>query len=40
MLLGKVVGSLVASQKESSMEGFKFLVLRRRTGRGRALRHR
>jgi microcompartment protein CcmK/EutM len=29
MLLGRVVGSLVASQKEPSMEGFKFLVLKR-----------
>jgi len=29
MLLGKVVGTLVATQKEPSMEGFKFLVLRR-----------
>jgi ethanolamine utilization protein EutN/carbon dioxide concentrating mechanism protein CcmL len=28
MLLGKVVGTLVASQKEESMRGFKFLVLR------------
>jgi len=28
MLLGKVVGTLVATQKEPSMEGFKFLVLR------------
>jgi len=28
MLLGKVVGTLVASLKEPSMEGFKFLVLR------------
>ena len=28
MLLGKVVGSLVASRKEPLMEGFKFLVLR------------
>lgn len=28
MLLGKVVGTLVASRKEPSMEGFKFLVLR------------
>jgi microcompartment protein CcmK/EutM len=28
MLLGKVVGTLVASRKEASMEGFKFLVLR------------
>ena len=28
MLLGKVVGTLVATQKEPSMEGFKFLVVR------------
>lgn len=28
MLLGKVVGTLVASRKDPSMEGFKFLVLR------------
>jgi len=28
MLLGKVVGTLVASRKEPSMEGFKLLVLR------------
>jgi microcompartment protein CcmK/EutM len=28
MLLGKVVGTLVASRKEPSMEGFKFLVVR------------
>ena len=28
MLLGKVVGSLVTSRKEPSMEGFKFLVVR------------
>jgi microcompartment protein CcmK/EutM len=28
MLLGRVAGTLVASQKEASMEGFKFLVLR------------
>jgi microcompartment protein CcmK/EutM len=28
MLLGRVVGSLVASRKEPLMEGFKFLVLR------------
>ncbi len=27
MLLGKVVGTLVANRKEPSMEGFKFLVL-------------
>ncbi len=29
MLLGKVVGTLVASRKEPAMEGFKFLVLKR-----------
>ncbi len=28
MLLGKVVGTLVATRKEASMEGLKFLVLR------------
>ena len=28
MLLGRVVGTLVATRKEPSMEGFKFLVLR------------
>ena len=28
MLLGKVVGTLVATRKEPSMEGFKFLVVR------------
>jgi microcompartment protein CcmK/EutM len=28
MLLGKVVGTLVASHKEPSMEGLKFLVLK------------
>ena len=28
MLLGKVVGTLVATRKETSMEGLKFLVLR------------
>jgi len=28
MLLGKVVGTLVASRKEPSMEGLKFLVLK------------
>lgn len=28
MLIGKVVGTLVATRKEPSMEGFKFLVLR------------
>jgi carbon dioxide concentrating mechanism protein CcmL len=29
MLLGRVVGTLVATQKEPSMQGFKFLVVRR-----------
>lgn len=28
MLLGRVVGTLVASHKEASMEGLKFLVIR------------
>ncbi len=28
MLLGKVKGTVVATQKESSMEGFKFLVVK------------
>lgn len=28
MLLGKVKGTVVASQKESSMDGFKFLVVK------------
>lgn len=28
MLLGKVVGTLVATRKETSMEGLKFLVLK------------
>ena len=28
MLLGRVVGTLVASRKEASMEGLKFLVVR------------
>ena len=28
MLLGKVVGTLVASRKETTMEGLKFLVLK------------
>lgn len=28
MLLGKVAGTLVASRKDPSMEGFKFLLLR------------
>ena len=29
MLLGKVVGTLVASRKDEKLEGFKFLVVRR-----------
>ena len=29
MLLGKVVGTLVATQKDEKLEGFKFLVLKR-----------
>lgn len=29
MFLGKVVGTLVASHKESSLDGLKFLVVRR-----------
>ncbi|HLE39839.1 MAG TPA: EutN/CcmL family microcompartment protein, partial [Acidimicrobiia bacterium] len=28
MLLGRVVGTLVASRKEATMEGLKFLVVR------------
>jgi microcompartment protein CcmK/EutM len=28
MLLGKVVGTLVATRKEESLEGLKFLILR------------
>ncbi len=31
MFLGKVVGTLVATQKETSLEGLKFLVVRRLT---------
>jgi microcompartment protein CcmK/EutM len=31
MLLGKVVGTLVASQKDEKLEGFKFLVVKRLT---------
>jgi microcompartment protein CcmK/EutM len=31
MLLGKVVGTLVASRKDEKLEGFKFLVVRRLT---------
>ncbi|MBN2554540.1 MAG: EutN/CcmL family microcompartment protein [Anaerolineales bacterium] len=29
MLLGRVVGTLVASQKEASLDGLKFLIVRR-----------
>ncbi len=29
MLLGKVVGTLVASRKDEKLEGYKFLVVRR-----------
>ena len=35
MLLGKVIGTLVATRKEPSMEGFKFLVLRQIDFQGR-----
>lgn len=31
MFLGRVVGTLVATRKESSLEGLKFLVVRRLT---------
>ena len=31
MFLGKVVGTLVATQKETSLDGLKFLVVRRLT---------
>jgi ethanolamine utilization protein EutN/carbon dioxide concentrating mechanism protein CcmL len=31
MFLGKVVGTLVATQKESSLDGLRFLVVRRLT---------
>ena len=34
MILGKVVGTVVASQKEASLEGLKFLVIRRLTIEG------
>lgn len=36
MILGKVVGTVVASQKEASLEGLKFLVVRRLTIEGQA----
>jgi len=31
MLIGKVVGTVVASQKDQKLEGFKFLVVKRLT---------
>ena len=31
MFLGKIVGTLVATQKEASLDGLKFLVVRRLT---------
>lgn len=31
MILGKVIGTLVASQKEESLNGLKFLIVRRIT---------
>ena len=34
MYLGKVVGTVVASQKEASLEGLKFLTVRRLTIEG------
>lgn len=36
MILGKVVGTVVASQKEASLEGLKFLVVRRLTIEGQS----
>ena len=36
MLLGRVVGTLVASRKEPSLEGLKFLVLRQLDIQGQA----
>lgn len=35
MLLGKVVGTLVATRKEPSLDGLKFLVLRQLDAEGR-----
>ena len=35
MYLGKVVGTVVASQKEASLEGLKFLTVRRLTIEGK-----
>ncbi len=35
MLLGRVVGTVVASRKEASLEGLKFLVLKQLDIRGR-----
>ncbi len=37
MLLGKVQGTVVASRKEPSMEGFKFLVVKPLDERGKEL---
>ena len=37
MLLGRVVGTLVATRKEASMEGFRFLVLRPMDERGKEI---
>ncbi len=37
MLLGKVVGTVVASRKEPAMEGFKFLLVRPLDARGKQL---
>ena len=37
MLLGKVVGTLVATRKEPAMEGFRFLVVRPLDARGKEL---
>ena len=34
MLLGKVVGTLVSTQKEASLDGLKFLMVRRLTVEG------
>ncbi|MDH3744937.1 MAG: EutN/CcmL family microcompartment protein [Acidobacteriota bacterium] len=37
MLLGKVVGTLVATRKEPAMEGFRFLVVRPLDAKGKEL---